>query len=455
MHRRSLQLDGQRLQGRVRTHVEGIAREADREYDNLGLTGRVRNAMNRLGDVFGAIGWGIGANDDLQDAPRDNWGPPVIRGGWNGRGRGARGRGGRGGVGGLFMGWGEPPAEEEERPLDLPEAPEWKFYFTHPGKMPHGFTSEFAPVEPELIILEDSDDETRKKKGKEKAKQPGPDPKAEARAREALTLVCSMCKDPLLLGGDTDNERVYGLRCGHVLDGKCVWKIGKPQEEDPPPQPQPSTPAQTSAKDNKGKYRAIPDSTPSTMNINPEYEFTFVPPVEAPVIPSTPQSSAYVEDNAPSASRVRATTTLPARGRDRRGVVPIPNVSAGRRTRNRTRQNALDGVDDDGALLTDDAGPSTPRLDLSDPFFPVPLMTAQRGGGGRRGRSNRGGRGAGGSGRTRVRKVPKTNGRLKEQVFEWVCPVAGCGRAHASVRLEMEGAKWKCDPEKGPVLMFL
>ncbi|KIM26179.1 hypothetical protein M408DRAFT_330744 [Serendipita vermifera MAFF 305830] len=54
-----------------------------------------------------------------------------------------------------------------------------------------------------------------------------------------------------------------------------------------------------------------------------------------------------------------------------------------------------------------------------------------------------------------MRRVPKTKGRLKEEVFDWTCPVTGCGRAHVSVRLDMEGAKWKCDADKGAVLMFL
>jgi hypothetical protein len=446
MHRRSVQLDGERLQGRVHAHLDGLVQEQEAEYRNLDLSGRLRNAMGRLGDVFGALGWGIGGGDEAAgDAGAvEGWGPPRLglgAGGARGRARGwGRGAGGWRGRGQL-----EPfePPEEEEQPLNLPEAPEWKASFTHPGKMRHGFTSDFAPIEPELIVLEDSDEEIKSKKGKGKAKQPIRNLDSETGTGQTLMLVCTRCKDPLLLGGETDEERVYGLRCGHVIDGKCLWNLAKPSE----PQPHPSN----AQKVDKGKDRAEVQEAQTTMAIDPSYPFTFVPPVENLGSATT---AVYQEDNHPNAAPVRSRAPLRrSGGQARRGIVPIPNASA-RHTRRRTRQNALDGVHDELTPdPTQEASTSTPRLELSDSFFPSLAITPQRGRGGARGARGSGARGNGG--RTKMRKVPKTKGRLREEVFEWKCPVAGCGREHISVRLDMEGAKWKCDPDKGAVLMFL
>jgi hypothetical protein len=307
-------------------------------------------------------------------------------------------------------------------------------------------------VEPELIVLEDSDDENVNKKGKGKAKQPVPNLDSETGTGQTLMLVCTRCKDPLLLGGETDEERVYGLRCGHVLDGKCLWKIAKPSES----QPHPAVPSDPQ-KPGKGKDRAVVPELATTMVVDPAYKFTFVHPIEnlAASVATTSQSMVYQEDNDPDAAPVRSRASLRRLGGKRgRGIVPTPNVSA-RHTRRRTRQNALDGVRDE---LTpnpaQEGSASSPQLDLSDPFFPSLATTPQRGRGSARG----GRRGSGamrGGGRTKMRKVPKTKGKLREELFEWKCSVSGCGRDHVSVRLDMEGAKWKCDPDKGAVLMFL
>ncbi|CAG8736677.1 10406_t:CDS:2, partial [Acaulospora colombiana] len=197
---------------------------------------------------------------------------------------------------------------------------------------------EFAPLE---IVDLDSDDEydplfdddppPRKKKGKEKAVTP-----------KTLKTVCAMCKDPLVMGATTEDRRNYALRCGHIVDGKCLWNIAKPAGA----------------------------QEPETMEAEHD-----------------------IDDQ------------------------PIP-------------------------------GPSTaPQLDLSDPFFPTlrePISNRKK--------TRRNGRN---ETKLKSRKVPKSRGKLREELFEWTCPVPDCGRQHLSVRLLMEGAKWKCDPEKGAVLMFV
>lgn len=237
MHRRSVQLDGERLQGRVRAHLDGLVQEEEAEYTNLDLTGRLRNAMGRLGDVFGALGWGVGGGDDAAgNADADEgWGPP--RWGFDaGGGRGRAGGWGRGAGGWRGRGRGPlepfevgPPPEEGERPLNLPEAPEWKASFTHSGKMRHGFTSDFAPVEPELIVLEDSDDETNKRKGKGKAKQLIRNLDSETGTGQTLMLVCTRCKDPLLLGGRQTRSGYTACAVGTYLMGNVSGSSPSPR----------------------------------------------------------------------------------------------------------------------------------------------------------------------------------------------------------------------------------
>ena len=45
---------------------------------------------------------------------------------------------------------------------------------------------------------------------------------------EATSLiVCAQCLDPLTLNNGTEDaqNRLWGLRCGHILDGKCMQKL--------------------------------------------------------------------------------------------------------------------------------------------------------------------------------------------------------------------------------------
>ncbi|KAF8071558.1 hypothetical protein FPV67DRAFT_881154 [Lyophyllum atratum] len=119
------------------------------------------------------------------------------------------------------------------------QEPEYKPEYTHPGQPEAGFTFDFAPPEPEpgalpkvapiIIDLEglDSDD----------APVAGPStqsaPASPASSVHTL-LVCARCLDPLVLGGGLVGEegrkkKVWALRCGHMIDGKCLDVIGNPE----------------------------------------------------------------------------------------------------------------------------------------------------------------------------------------------------------------------------------
>ncbi|KAJ7235643.1 hypothetical protein B0H12DRAFT_1141411 [Mycena haematopus] len=128
----------------------------------------------------------------------------------------------------LLRGWmGGVGADEEES---------YRREWTHPGSADPAFIFDFAPSE--IIVSEDEGN--GKGKGKEvvidvdaeKEKEPG---------GVSTLLVCARCLDPLLVradgvtdGGEEEARRrkVWGLRCGHLIDGKCLEELRRPVEED-------------------------------------------------------------------------------------------------------------------------------------------------------------------------------------------------------------------------------
>ncbi|CAK5269927.1 unnamed protein product, partial [Mycena citricolor] len=117
----------------------------------------------------------------------------------------------------------------------VPRAEEVKYKteWTHPARLEDGFVGDFAPVETIDIVDEGEANET------------------------STALACARCSDPLLLGSNDNSltpdevrrRRVWGLRCGHVIDGKCLEELYKPLEEE-------EAPAPPSKRKGKGKARA-------------------------------------------------------------------------------------------------------------------------------------------------------------------------------------------------------
>ncbi|KAH9943700.1 hypothetical protein B0H21DRAFT_480817 [Amylocystis lapponica] len=114
----------------------------------------------------------------------------------------------------------------------------WRPAYTHPGKPASGFTFDFAPEEgtatgsssPIIVLDDDAGPSTSTSKS--------------AAVEVTSTLVCARCLEPLVLsaGGSEVSEeeiakkRVWALRCGHMLDGKCMDELMRPS----PPSPMPS-----------------------------------------------------------------------------------------------------------------------------------------------------------------------------------------------------------------------
>lgn len=118
-------------------------------------------------------------------------------------------------------------------PPDPPRGPVWLPAYTHPVPPAPGFAVDFAPEAPEgsrgdPMMIEDED--------------AGPP-----------TLVCARCAAPMELdaGGEKDEapraeKRLWALRCGHIVDGRCLEVLMQPVME------------ARVINDSKGKRRAVP-----------------------------------------------------------------------------------------------------------------------------------------------------------------------------------------------------
>lgn len=164
-------------------------------------------------------------------------------------------------------------AEVQRRRNNACEASPYRKDYTHPHPLETGFTHDFickSPVEvidvtspiipsksvPSLgpIIIDDDDSiaDSNANKSPPKSQTPEPQP------NNKPSLVCARCFEPLILGNnltseDQKNCRIWGLQCGHLIDGKCLRDIGQPKYTG---QQSLNSPAATRVVDRKGKGKA-------------------------------------------------------------------------------------------------------------------------------------------------------------------------------------------------------
>lgn len=112
--------------------------------------------------------------------------------------------------------------EFERRKQRRTAEPDYKPEYTHPSVSQPGFTHHFATNPTSMstdsvVVLDDS---------------LGPSSASSSRSSEPA-LACAQCHDHLILGASDvgegrDQRRIWGLRCGHLLDGKCIRKLMQP-----------------------------------------------------------------------------------------------------------------------------------------------------------------------------------------------------------------------------------
>lgn len=223
----------------------------------------------------------------------------------------------------------------ERRHGQRPSEPDYKPEYTHPNKPPPGFTHDFAPATPTssplspVIVLDDS---------------PGPSSADSSGSRPSDSiLACACCHDPLILGAcdvgeGRDQRKLWGLRCGHLLDGKCVQKLMK---STPPPFQGQEFP-QVDVK-GKGKMIAEPGVLPS---FNPdgavEDDISDPNPMRSRLrprrgipgsFPSAPDPAHSSPSNSSTSARLRGGTTTGAHTGHRskakgKGKAKVPVVEA-------------------------------------------------------------------------------------------------------------------------------
>ena len=142
------------------------------------------------------------------------------------------------------------PREEEYKPEythPIPPEPSYTFDFAVPSSPLSGSRSFFPPSSKDAPIIVGDDEPEAGPSASSKQSALSDTPKINA------LLICARCLEPLVLNAglspeDSKDRRVWGLRCGHLIDGKCLAEIGQPQPE------------QVQA-DVKGKRKADPRST--------------------------------------------------------------------------------------------------------------------------------------------------------------------------------------------------
>ena len=140
----------------------------------------------------------------------------------------------------------------ESTPPMPKNAPEYKRTFTHPLKVAPGFTHDFAPSA-------DAED----------LSTVGASYGSSTSAVDTV-LVCAKCLEPLVIGNVPDDKRLWGLRCGHVLDGKCVRELIKPADVQESGDGKPSTGSAGEGKEEAGgeleqQQSSAPDENGGTL----------------------------------------------------------------------------------------------------------------------------------------------------------------------------------------------
>lgn len=233
------------------------------------------------------------------------------------------------------------------------------------------------------------------------------------------TLICAGCDKPLLLGGERD-DRIWGLRCGHLICGACLDRIGCPL----PPKPQPliaklrealSAESEALSVDRrpkwKGKARQISPERGSPLGHSPLFQ--------------NPSSGAPVLTHTSDASASRYATLRPRRNAGQGGQGSASGSSAHHPSTN------------------------SPQPEVMRPNLPSEtsgIESQQITGTGFMGKRKKKGKG---------RTSKSARPRVLQQ-WDYACPVEGCHRFHTRVLVgtTSQDALWKPRGDSGEIAVY-
>ncbi|EIM90934.1 uncharacterized protein STEHIDRAFT_152618 [Stereum hirsutum FP-91666 SS1] len=294
--------------------------------------------------------------------------------------------------------------------------PDYKPMYTHPRLPADGFTHSFAPpaqaLTPPSDVI-DLDDE------------PGP---SSPTTDINTTLVCANCLHPLVLGDgvtsdqEAKDRKLWGLRCGHILDGKCIDIVMR-KPSTPPPSDIAGEDVEVAAervdeagddvekKGRKGKGKAVSQLYPwSELGLHLDSEGNL--------------------------STVGIRSRL--RPRNNSGTVVFPSVST-------SPSNDTDSADPSSNVTDTSSASTSSPVRRAAPTSPIHRrLAAVRNGSLPNARAGSKGKGKG-KGKVREPRI--------EERYEWKCPVAKCGRTHVSLKLEGKG--WVMDEKAGAIGVFV
>jgi hypothetical protein len=302
---------------------------------------------------------------------------------------------------------------------------EYRVAYTHPYPPVPGFAHDFESPSPSVSVI-DVDEE------------PGSSTKASGSSSSSKdkenfnTLVCARCLDPLVLGGSNMSEdersrrRLWGLRCGHMLDAKCIDELMKPRPAptleltgtevaaiEPPSNGLQGQSSWTQSQD--GMQSTVPgESKPSDGKSPSRKARGKARAIEPPSQSSQPaevasDQTAFIENN-----------SIRSRLRSRNNTGHVDHIFLSSPTSSHTR-----------AQLSQSSSQRSPatgdRSIAANPY------------------QNR-------------KRRPKGKGKQKVmeplilERYEWRCPVALCERLHLSLNIESRG--WVMDETQGAIPIF-
>ena len=287
---------------------------------------------------------------------------------------------------------------------------EYRVAYTHPYPPAPGFTHDFESPSPSVTVI-DVDEE------------PGPSgiPAGSSSSSENLnTLVCARCLDPLVLGGSSMSEdertrrRLWGLRCGHMLDGKCIAELMKPQ----------------SAPDIEPLNEDPSVESPAVSSQGSTLDGTVRLDTGQSVRTTTARGKARAVDRQPESSQLAVGDSEPGTSAENGSI------------RSRLRPRNIAGH------VTRTSSPSSTSFSpsiqsshrTSAHVHPTPSSAAVASAASRSKRRTKG------KGKQKVVE-PLILGR-----HEWRCPIALCERLHLSLNVETQG--WVMDETQGAIPIF-
>lgn len=326
-------------------------------------------------------------------------------------------------------------------PKVLVKLPAWLPSYTHPGEPGPGFSFDFDPkvvkeATPTVIVLDDDDSS-----GFSTSTLAGTSTSASS-ADVTPSLVCARCLDPLALSSqegvllspeESRRRRVWALRCGHMLDGKCIDELMRPDILVAPVEEKPdiaherdSTPQAVELTMSKGRgearaMSATPTRDAKTVEVSSESKG------KGKAVDQVPLDTGDEDDASVGALELLASSMPSADTSIRSRLRPRPSRSAISSTAAATSQVAEVAV----AAAAPRAARPLPRRRGHTRATPSSVTTPAR---------------------------PKGKGRARkpvvEECHEWFCPVSGCCREHISVRMRDE-QEWKMDESRGAIALFI